>query len=73
MDCWCLYLYIFIYNITLNFNITLKFDDNCYNMKTVKYEHLGLFGMNLCCHKVQRSFKISFWNTCSVIPKLGLK
>lgn len=56
MDCWCLYLYIFIYNITLNFNITL-FDDNRYNMKTVKYENLDLFGMNFSCHKVQRSFK----------------
>lgn len=57
MDCWCLYLYISIYNITSNFNITLKFDDNRYNMKTVKYENLDLFGMNFSCHKVQRSFK----------------
>lgn len=57
MDCWCLYLYISIYNITSNFNITLKFDDNRYNMKTAKYENLGLFGMNFCCHKAQRSFK----------------
>lgn len=52
MDCWCFYFYIFIYDIILNFNIILKFDDNCYNMKIVKYENLGLFGMNFCCYKV---------------------
>lgn len=67
MDCWCLYLYISIYTITLNFNITLKFDDNRYNMKTVKYENLGLFGMNLCCHKVQRSFKKYRFGTLVVL------